>query len=919
MKSIFTSAIFFLVFFTSCGLDFNSPPVNPNKDSDVDEDIEISLDQVDVENNFEEIQDENEEINDSLEEEENEFYVEADEISIEEEIIIEENDLEGEIFEQEEEGEINEIIEDEQNEQEIEPPDTFITRSPSDPSEVGFAIFEFGCDKEPCSFECRIDSSSWSSCSSPYIILDLIEGTHLFEVRAIDSALNVDSTPANYSWRISSISQTRISAGYTHTCAVTRSGSVKCWGSNSYGELGNGTTTGSPRPVDVISLTPPIKAVSSGRWFSCALTSSGGVKCWGYNQSGQLGDGTTENHTTPVDVTGLSSGVIAISTGFSHACALLNSGGVKCWGENESGQIGDGTLVDKTSPVDVTGLGSGVVAISAGGSHTCAITISGNLYCWGYNRYGQIGDGSTTDRVTPTPVSGLGVNATKVSANFKHTCALLSNGTIKCWGGNDSGQLGDGTTTESHLPVTVLAPPASSLIVSSGGTHTCAIDNSGRVWCWGDNSYGQIGDGTTTGRLSPVNVSGMVGEVVMVSAGQWHTCAVTSSNNARCWGYNYTGQLGNGTYTSSSLPVDVTGLSTNAVFISAGTSHTCAITASRGVKCWGRNSDGQLGDGTNLDSTIPVDVTGLPANVTSLASGHYHTCAVLETGSVYCWGRNIDGQLGDGTTINRNSPVRVTGFGGGDTAVLVSAGSAHTCVLLSSGLVKCWGDNSSGQLGNGTTTDSLTPVTVSGLPANISSISSGNMHNCVLGTSGGVKCWGRNSDGQLGDGTTATRTTPVDVTGLSSSVSEISAKNNHSCALLTDGSMKCWGDNSTGQLGDGTGADRLIPVNVTGIGTGVQKIAAGNWHTCALTTSGSVKCWGLNTYGELGDGTNIDSNTPVSVTGLGGGVVSVAGGGWHTCAVMDTGRAKCWGYNLYGQLGDGSTVNSNIPVYVSGF
>ncbi len=236
------------------------------------------------------------------------------------------------------------------------------------------------------------------------------------------------------------------------------------------------------------------------------------------------------------------------------------------------------------------------------------------------------------------------------------------------------------------------------------------------------------------------------------------------------------------------------------------------------------------------------------------------------------------------------------------------------------GGVKCWGANTYGQLGDGTTLDSATPVDVNGLTSGVSAIATGNGFTCALMTGGEMKCWGWNSIGQLGDGTTANKSTPRDVSGLISGVSTIAAGNAHACALMTGGGMKCWGTNYAGQLGDGTTTNKTTPVDVSGLTSGVSAIATtGGDHTCALTTGGGIKCWGFNSWGQLGDGTTADKTTPVDVSGLTSGVSAIASGGGHTCARMTSGGVKCWGNNLYGKLGDGTTANKSTPVDVTGF
>jgi len=371
------------------------------------------------------------------------------------------------------------------------------------------------------------------------------------------------------------------------------------------------------------------------------------------------------NPDCPPDITGLS-GVSAISAGGSHTCALMSSDGVKCWGYNSNGQVGDGTYGNtRTTPVDVSGLSSGVSAISAGWRHTCAITTTGGAKCWGLNNLGQVGDGSTINRTTPVDVLGLISGVSAISAGGHFTCALTSGGGVKCWGSNENGQLGNGRSgsgEKSNTPVDVSGLSSGVSAISAGNSHTCALLNSGGVKCWGDNQYGQIGDGTNIDRNTPANVLGISSDVIAISAGDYHTCALLISGGVKCWGKGDYGQLGNGSSGDSNTPVNVQGLLSGVSAISAGGEHTCALLSSGGVKCWGWNEKGQLGNGRsgpNEKSDTPVDVSGLLSGVLAISAGNIHTCALLSSGEVKCWGDNSSGQLGDQTTELRTTPVSV--------------------------------------------------------------------------------------------------------------------------------------------------------------------------------------------------------------------------------------------------------------------
>jgi alpha-tubulin suppressor-like RCC1 family protein len=706
-------------------------------------------------------------------------------------------------------------------------------------------------------------------------------------------------------------------SGAYHTCAVTADGGVRCWGNNDRGQLGDDTLTSRLAPVEVIGLSSGVRAIAAGYMHTCALLESGGVKCWGYNRFGQLGNGEMLGRRKPVDVVGLQSGVTAITAGGFHTCALSEGGGVKCWGYNEFGQVGDGTHKNRSEPVDVARLSSGVRTLSGGHWHTCALSKSGEARCWGANAFGQLGDGTVVDRRTPVKVVGLDSPLDTIAAGYQHTCVRTISGGVKCWGENVAGQLGDGTRLTRLLPVDVSGLQSGVSAITTGEAHSCALMTGAQVKCWGENETGQLGDASFNDHLTPVDVIRLPEGVSMLTAGVSHTCGLIVSGGLLCWGSNDNGQLGTGVALNRPEPANVLGLPGELGGLAAGRAHSCALTVGGQVQCWGANPYGQLGDGTTNLRLLPVDVSGLPGGARRLVAGGTHSCTLSDQGGVSCWGNNWSGQLGDGTLTDRLEPVAVTGLASGVTDL--AAGASHTCALTDQGSLLCWGHNWSGQLGDGTDQNRSTPILVNNLASGVYAVATGGYHTCALMDNGGVKCWGGNSAGQLGDGTETDHPTPQDVIGLSSRVISITAGAFHTCAILDTGELQCWGENTFGQLGDGTRLNRPTPVSVAGLWARARSVTAGSAHTCALTRPGGVKCWGDNSYGQLGDDSFNSTTLPVNVIGLSSAVLAITTGSAHTCALPGAGGMVCWGHNSHGQLGDGYASLYPFPVGVLGF
>lgn len=698
----------------------------------------------------------------------------------------------------------------------------------------------------------------------------------------------------------------RLAAGSSYTCVIADDGETWCWGSNVYRQLGDGTQTNRDGPVHVTALSVQATAIAAGWNHTCILTPAGGAQCWGLNQFGQLGNGSTTETDAAVDVVGLSSGVKAIVGGRRHGCALLQSGGMQCWGANDYGQLGTGDTTASLVPVTVSGVGNTVIDIAAGDYSTCAIVSGGAAKCWGRNDAGQLGNGAQTDVSTPTPVNSLGSGVAEVSIHSYGACARLQTGAVKCWGY----LLGNGDIdASSDVPVDVLPVNAASS-VQVGYEHRCVRTPSGAVACWGGGSAGEIGDGALIDRPLPTPVAQLAGAVEL-AAGLSHSCALLDSGEVRCWGYGDSGQLGHGRPARRSVPVNVRMQGGEPVVkMALGPYHTCASTAAGNTQCWGGNFYGQLGDGTTMSRSVPALVVGALTHE-ELSAGASFTCSVAtnpaQQRGAYCWGTGNRGELGNGGFDMFPAPAPVV-----DSADMLALTSrdASTCAILSTGSAMCWGANGYGQLGfaGGYT------VWAPGAPNNLAGlldVSMGKSHACAIQSPGTVHCWGSNHYGELGDGTDTPSPAPVAVVGLGGPAISVSAGNGQTCAVLDGGAVKCWG-----AMFDGS--DVAQPTLVPGLDAGVRHVSLGLYHACALRMDGAVRCWGSNYSGELGDASFISRTTPIEPLGLGSGVVQVVAGDGNTCAALQDGSARCWGDNFFGQLGNGEQGYAPVPERVLG-
>ncbi len=696
---------------------------------------------------------------------------------------------------------------------------------------------------------------------------------------------------------------TDISAGDTHGFAEQSNGVVYGWGNNNVGQ------------VEPWGEFPSWNMVSASVGFNgtgiAIRNADKALLVWGLNQNGQLGISDTINRSSPVQL-GANSWLQVNTQGASTAAIRIDNT-LWTWGAGAGGKLAQNDVVNRSSPTQVAGSWT---SVTIGPKIAAAIKTDGTLWIWGDNP-----DGTTVQRSSPVQVSG---SWSQVTTGNEHILAIDNLGILYAWGRNDSGQLGDGTTIRKSTPTPLATPFATTSFtkVAAGLSNSLAIATDGTLYVWGGNSVGELGLNSTITRSNPIAI-GFTG----TNYGSWTAIAAGSqtgigiaNNNVYVWGNAANGVYGDNLVVTRSFPLQVNiGYSWTNVSIDVSNAGVAAFTRSDGALfVTGLNTNGGLADGTTVTRSNPVLIgarftqlvrTPMRVGTSSwlqVRAGTSFTVGINSIGELYAWGLNNNTQIGVNTTINRNDAiVKITG----SSWTSISAGNSHSMAIRSDGTIWTWG---------GATAIGLSNVTPNSWSQIAPSSSTSNM--AAIRSDGTLFVWGNNNIGQVGDGTTINKSSPTQI-GNNTNWSEVELGESFAVARTTNGFIWAWGLNTTGQLGDGTTFNRSSPIQVGN--RSYSTVSAGSSYAFGISGN-DLYAWGINSAGQLGDNTTINKSSPVLVsgpvqilTGLRASWSAISAGTSHTVAIDNVGTLFAWGNNSVFQVGDNTTANKSNPVQIS--
>jgi alpha-tubulin suppressor-like RCC1 family protein len=646
---------------------------------------------------------------------------------------------------------------------------------------------------------------------------------------------------------------------------------------------------------------------------------NGEIWAWGDNTYGQLGIGNNIQQESPMREITNAINWADINPGQSHVLAVKADGTLWAWGRNNFGQLGIGNTIDQNIPQQI-GTDNDWVTTGCGGNQSFAIKSNGTLWAWGNNSSGQLGIGNNINSNSPVQI-GNANNWTDVAAGNNFTVALNSSGQILTWGSDASGQLGNGPGGGSlNSPSNIVLSNDKWLAIEAGANYAMAIKHDGTLFSWGANNQGQLGLGNYTNQHTPQSVSSTL-PWIGISCGQegnnslnQHSLGLKADGTVWSWGDNNLGQLGNTQVSINTNEPQIISSIADIVAVECGWGVSYIRNVSGQVYACGTDTSGAIGNATvggNSGSFIAISV--VPIGWSSFSAGENYNVAIKSDGTLWFWGSNTNGQLGNGTAI----PSQVntaTQIGTSNNWKLVSAGTHHILAINSAGQLFAWGSNSSGQIGNGTSGGFVgTPVQIASTTP-WTSVSAGNLFSLGVKANGTLWAWGINGAGQIGQGNLNTFITPTQV-GSDNKWVFVNAGFASAAAVKADGTLWMWGENNFGQLGKGnnsSGSQNYSPVQVSGGDWLCIGHASGSTHVVALKSNGTLWSWGNNGSGALGNGTNttITANYSPSQIGNEQTWVLCAAGQSHSAALKVDGSPWTWGDNSFGQLGLGYFGNS---------
>ena len=703
----------------------------------------------------------------------------------------------------------------------------------------------------------------------------------------------------------------KISAGLSMGTLIRQtftSNNIYTWGRNLYGALGINQPNSQGYFGEILGSSKTFCEISAQQYGSIAIDKNGKVWAWGYNNYGQLGDNSATNRSTPVAILGSEKTFCKISSGLYHTLSIDKNGQLWSWGYNSNGQLGNNSVTSVRTPVSVLGQVKTFCQISGTYSWSLAIDKNGRAWAWGYNNYGQLGNNSVTSVRTPVSVLGQVKTFCQIQGSQSHSIGLDKNGGVWCWGYNFHGQLGRNSTASVRTPNKISGVNKTFCVIDVGEAVSHAIDKNGKIWSWGYNMWGKLGDGTTINRSTPVAVGGANKTFCDVSGGQYYSIALDHNNNV--WGWGNTDYLND----IPIKPIKSSGI--KIALITAGLNMAMSLSSDDDkLYVWGYNNLGCLG--INLGSgsrRSPLLTVGENKTFCQLNAGSYVSSGIDKYGKIWTWGNNAAGQLGTNSVIIRSTPVAILGVN--KTFCKISSGVNFIISIDKNGKSWSWGLNNTGQLGDNSITCRSTPVAVGGTNKTFSKISSGS-HTLALTSSGIAWAWGLNTGGSLGTNDTTSKRTPTMVMGVTKTFCEISCSMYfHTMAIDNYGKLWTWGVNPSGALGNNSISSRRTPVAVYGDRT-FCKISAGYYFSTAIDKNGKIWTWGYNENGCLGDNTFVSKRTPVNPYNVNNLTFCQISAGTNFVLASDkNGDLYAWGYNSHGQFGYDYAVLTPIKLFI---